>query len=723
MSHQYGIVIDSGSSGSRVHVYRWPAPAAQNTAATAAQQAAVRHAPPAVSQDPGWTMKISPGVASFASRPRAVWKLHYRQLVRFAEAIVPAAQLATTPVYILSTGGMRLLPARQRQAILAETCRAVQRHSRLLVASCAEHVQTIDGAAEGVYGWVALNQLLGVFARGAGAPETARSVGFLDMGGASAQVAFEPGAAARRRHADALATVTLRLVDGHAQQWRVFVQTWLGFGANEGRRRHLQQLVSLAAAAAGGAPPAVVPDPCMPKGSVFQLQPDGAPEHTVEGTGDYAQCARAVYPLLMKHVPCAAQPCLFNGVHGPRMDFAAARFVGVAEYWYTAHDVLHSGGEYTAAGFVAKTRAFCESPWATVLDNQRRGVYGDVSAAQLQAACFKAAWVASVLHEGLGLPRLGGLRGIDGAGIDGAGIDGAGIDGAGIDGAGINGAGIDEAGFEGDGIDGAGSDGAGSEGEDSLRDGSAPRDENGLRDENGSEGEDGLRDDAAPGLPRHVPFMSANAIDGIEISWTLGKMLLVAAAQIEPADDAVVGVVPSTMALRALSDSDDDSDDDPAAVSVPGLVHVALAAAVVYFVYRVLRKALASQRRRLGGADAAVPRALRGALAHARGSLPRFCGPPLGRALDFFERRRHDGACSDLEEGRGGRAVSPRATVLRTRSTASFGDALPGGLRGGEFMSKPFANPKSAGFVGAPHGPRDVPLKLLSSGSVGRLGL
>lgn len=457
---RYGIVIDSGSSGSRIVVYRWPQPLLDS------QDESVLKSPPKVTLRSEWKRKILPGILSFAGEDVGkLWLLHFATLIHFAENIVPPAQQPKTPVFVLATAGMRLLPQSQQKQILKETCKSIRLHSRFLLPDCKEHVQVIDGATEGIYGWLSTNYLLGQFDNYDPAATEHESIGFMDMGGALTQIAFVPSLKEdHQQHHDDLSRVVLRNVNGDTQDWRVFVETWLGFGANEARRRFLNSLVDVLLVSKSR----IVNDPCMPRGAETTHMYRDKLYH-VRGSGRYDICSKSIYPLLLKNLPCESYPCLFNGVHGPHLNFEKDKFVGISEYWYTANDVFQSGGEYDYHGFNSRVKEFCESDWGEILRNAKEGKYSGLDPDKfLKNACFKANWVLNILHEGFDLPRLG--------------ID--------------------------------------------VKETHKP---------------DPLVEKT------HVPFKSASSINGEELSWTLGKMLMYASSQVVVKDIKnvpAVGITP-----------------------------------------------------------------------------------------------------------------------------------------------------------------------------------
>lgn len=614
--YKYGIVIDSGLSGSRIQIYKWQDPSSTRLS----DDRTLLSLPPKITQEDGWTLKISPGVSTFGEKPARVWADHYAKLSKFAESKIPAAQHGETPVFVLSTAGMRLLPSQQQKAILRETCRGWQKNTNFFMPLCEDFVQTIDGETEGVYGWLGLNYLMGLF-NAYEATQTAdhASIGFMDMGGALTQIAFVPLAPEeRKKHAEDLLTVALRNVNGETQEWRVFVETWLGFGANEARRRYLRLLIDVLAISPASS--RVVNDPCMPKGAVSSFDHNGL-AYEITGMGNYELCTRTIYPLLLKNVPCKDTPCLFNGIHGPKLNFEKDRFVGISEYWYTANDVFQSGGEYNFHGFNAKVRAFCESDWLAVLDRLLAGEYLKLDPEKfLKDACFKALWVISILHEGFDLPRLG---------------------------------------------------------VEVTQDVQTPE-----------------MDEASRA---HVPFKLADSVNGEELSWTLGKMLLFASSQIEPTskNSLAVGVHPSALSGKDFvaggGASDDDSDDEMTAGHLAYLVVLVFLAALVLYVGRGRFGKL--RWRKMAGA---VPVLVRRRASEIASKIP-------GLSTYVHDRFSYSDVADrsfSLEEGNTLSFASsppPHLLVLRTRSTINLSEEPESGPPRGiglGLLNKPFVVPK-----------------------------
>jgi Golgi nucleoside diphosphatase len=407
-----------------------------------------------------------------------IGKEHLQPLIDHALKHVPKSEIENTPFFLLATAGMRLLPDNQRTAVLDSICKYVQTNTGFQVPDCDLHIQVIPGATEGLYGWVAANYLLGGFdfPKDHDHGKGHHTYGFLDMGGASAQIAFAPNTTEAEKHANDLTLLRLRTIDGAPQEHKIFVTTWLGFGANEARRRFLDALKL-----AVGGDAKEFPDPCLPTGLKATLSGTpilpGSPEELghephLLGTGKFDECIRQTYPLLEKDVPCDDDPCLLGGMHVPAIDFDVNHFVGVSEYWHTTHSIFemdHDNKAYDFKTYQNRINAFCSQPWKDIVAGVEKKKWGKkVDEKTAEEVCFKASWLINMLHEGIGVPRVGLEMAKGGSGRNDT--------------------------------------------TKQLVDGAKSK---------------GFLD----------PFQAVDKIEGTEVSWTLGKMVLYAASQIPPSND------------------------------------------------------------------------------------------------------------------------------------------------------------------------------------------
>lgn len=109
---------------------------------------------------------------------------------QFADLHVPPDTVQNTHLCMLGTAGMRDFGRRD-----SEKLSELEKEINDYLKSCGFRTdefpyKTISGEEEAAYGWIAANYSLGTFSElGQVSPQT---VGYLEMGGASAQIAFRP---------------------------------------------------------------------------------------------------------------------------------------------------------------------------------------------------------------------------------------------------------------------------------------------------------------------------------------------------------------------------------------------------------------------------------------------------------------------------------------------------------------------------------------------------
>jgi Golgi nucleoside diphosphatase len=356
------------------------------------------------------------GISTFGDTPNEVGPDYLHDLFQHALSVIPPDEVANTPIFLLATAGMRFLPRLQQKALLEQVCRYARETTKFMLPDCDLHIKVIPGETEGLYGWIAANYLLGGFDK-PGEHDHGKghhTYGFLDMGGASAQIAFAPNATETEKHANDLTLLRMRTLDGKSSEYKVFVTTWLGFGVNKARKRYVDSLLA-------ASPEAMeLPDPCLPSGLNVTISGEpiksgseeelGKAPHLL-GTGDFTGCLSATLPLLEKDKPCPDKPCLIGGVHVPAIDFDVNHFVGVSEYWHTTHEVFemsHKDKAYDFHTYQERVLKFCSQDWTDIkkgVDDKTWGKKVDETTAL--EVCFKASWLINILHEGIGVPRVG----------------------------------------------------------------------------------------------------------------------------------------------------------------------------------------------------------------------------------------------------------------------------------------------------------------------------
>ena len=409
----YGVIIDAGSSGSRVYICYWPPHTGSKHELLNIKQMIDVDGNPV-------RKKIKPGISSYADNPGNASE-SLRSLLNFASIHVPRKKHHETPLYILATAGMRLLPKRKQNAILDDLRRNVPLMSDFYVTD--SQIEVITGKQEGIYLWIATNYILGRFDHSHEKHDDVESVksnainhhdhdrkptvGTIEIGGASLQIAYEvPWSETVPQ--DLSSTINLGC-DRHEtiHQYKVYVTTHLGYGTDLARKRFVNKLYKenkekLIKHEA-------VIDPCLSTDVIDSIT-SGNVTFKLTGSGEFSRCKVLLQSVLNESVPCKRSPCSLNGVFQPQIDFKIAEFFGFAEFWYSSNDVFRIGGKYRHKKIDNAAHDFCKTPWAVHRRHYNMGLYPKADEFRFRYQCFKSAWMTTVLHKGLRFPS--GYKGL-----------------------------------------------------------------------------------------------------------------------------------------------------------------------------------------------------------------------------------------------------------------------------------------------------------------------
>ncbi|KAK2500852.1 hypothetical protein MC885_010981 [Smutsia gigantea] len=352
----YGLVVDCGSSGSRIFVYFWPRHNGNPHDLLDIKQMRDRSSQPVVK-------KIKPGISAMADTPEHASD-YLRPLLSFAAAHVPVKKHKETPLYILCTAGMRLLPERKQLAILADLVKDLPLEFDFLFSQ--SQAEVISGKQEGVYAWIGINFVLGRFDH-------------------------EDGERNEEAAKVLLAEFNLGCDVQHTEHvYRVYVTTFLGFGGNFARQRYEDLVVNetlnknrLLGQKTGLSPDNPFLDPCLPVGLTDVVERDSQVLH-VRGKGDWLACGALLRPLLARSNTSQAS---LNGIYQSPIDFNNSEFYGFSEFFYCTED------------------DYCGMAWSVLTQRFKNGLFSShTDEHRLKYQCFKSAWMYQVLHEGFHFP-------------------------------------------------------------------------------------------------------------------------------------------------------------------------------------------------------------------------------------------------------------------------------------------------------------------------------
>ena len=205
--HQHCLaLIDAGSTGSRLHLYRFDKDSNHQLSKI---------------QDI-YSKSIQPGLSSLELSPEAVDRY-------FSELLKDAPKMPI-PSVLYATAGMRLRPELEQQQMYALIQGWFSEHSQWSL----RQARTISGKEEGTFAWLALNHYLNQ-------QESNRSMpALIEIGGASAQIAF-PIKDPKTILPDDCQKLSL-----NQQTVYLYVHSFLGLGAKELSQHFDQEAVCFA---------------------------------------------------------------------------------------------------------------------------------------------------------------------------------------------------------------------------------------------------------------------------------------------------------------------------------------------------------------------------------------------------------------------------------------------------------------------------------------------
>ncbi|EPX74949.1 guanosine-diphosphatase Gda1 [Schizosaccharomyces octosporus yFS286] len=299
---RYVIMIDAGSTGSRVHVYQF------------------NNCNPTPKLEEEYFLMTEPGLSSFAGDPDGA-AASLDPLLDFALKHVPDEYKNCSPISVKATAGLRLTGEHEARAIL-NTVKAHLIEKYPFPLAGEDSVSILDGTMEGVYAWVTINYLLGSL----NVDSSKSTVAVMDLGGASTQLVFEP------HFYDSQQKLSegdhKYVLEYNNKAYELYQFSHLGYGLKEARKSIHKIVVNTADNLRESLADDVsyeITHPCLHlNGSIHHssAKENGVSINYIFNGPSLAhgslQCRAFAEQILYKEKECQLAPCSFNGVHQPK---------------------------------------------------------------------------------------------------------------------------------------------------------------------------------------------------------------------------------------------------------------------------------------------------------------------------------------------------------------------------------------------------------------------
>jgi guanosine-diphosphatase len=399
---QYVLMIDAGSTGSRIHVYRF-----NNCGPTPELEDEVFKMTP--------KKEGGSGLSSYKEDAEGAAK-SLDVLMDVAMESVPDEYKSCTPVSVKATAGLRLLGEDLSKNILQAVRHRLETVYPFPVVSDEKGgIQILDGSDEGVYAWITTNYLLGKI----GGPDETPTAAVFDLGGASTQIVFQP------TFDSPSGGMPEKLAPGDhkyelqfgGREFDLYQHSHLGYGLMEARSAVHKSIIEAKLATSPtdlswlNRP---ISNPCIGPGMERQVNltfSEGhalAPKISVTMTGPKelsapAQCRGITEKILHKEAGCKLAPCSFNGVHQPSLEKTFAKEdVYIFSYFYDRTKPLGMPDSFTLHELQRLAEIVCggQDNWGIF-----EGIEGALEELEGRPeSCLDLNFMLGLLHTGYEMP-------------------------------------------------------------------------------------------------------------------------------------------------------------------------------------------------------------------------------------------------------------------------------------------------------------------------------
>lgn len=410
-SPKFYVILDCGSTGTRVFVYRASANRKKGGGLPILLSSLPEDLPSKPNLQRGRAynrMETEPGFDKLVHNVSGLMGA-IKPLLQRAEKQIPKHAHKTTSLFLYATAGVRRLPSSDSEWLLNNAWKIMKNSSFLCQ---REWVKIISGMEEAYFGWIALNHHTGVL----GAMPKQETFGALDLGGSSLQVTFENEV---HVHNETSLQLSIGPVNHHLNAYSLS-----GYGLNDAFDKSVVYLlkrlprISNADLASGNV---VVKHPCLQSGykehyicshcsSVYQngeippigggkLGKGGKSGISVQllGAPNWEECSllgKAAVNLSewsdkSPGIDCEMYPCALPD-NLPR---PYGQFYGMSGF-YVVYQFFNLTSDAALDDVLEKGREFCEKPWDIAKNSVAPQPF-------IEQYCFRAPYVVFLLREGL----------------------------------------------------------------------------------------------------------------------------------------------------------------------------------------------------------------------------------------------------------------------------------------------------------------------------------
>ncbi|KAK9117215.1 hypothetical protein Sjap_016162 [Stephania japonica] len=392
----FTVVLDCGSTGTRVNVYEWSI----NSPTSQDLPRLMRTYPDDSKKNPGRNgscqyhcMQTEPGLHSFVFDSSGLFKA-LEPLLQWAERLVPSERHGDTPVFLLATAGLRKLPSENVNWILRNAEDLIKRHRFVYEKSS---IRVLSGQEEAYYGWVALNYKMERLGRSFKVP----TLGVLDLGGSSLQFVMETDGSRDNTH-------SIKSQIG-LFEYQILAQSLPAFGLNEAFERTIALLANAQVLSGISSSGFQLKHPCLSTGFSMNYSCYDClrPNLTVKGSlsGELrSNLSTLIYLVGDLDWEQCQQISRFAAINSSFVEFVTgtklnltslpvARFHALSGF-FAVYSVTNLTNSANLTSLVDAGRQLCSRSWLEL-----KKLYGNQK--YVERLCFQVTYITSLLDEAL----------------------------------------------------------------------------------------------------------------------------------------------------------------------------------------------------------------------------------------------------------------------------------------------------------------------------------
>ncbi|KAH0794732.1 ectonucleoside triphosphate diphosphohydrolase 1 isoform X2 [Histomonas meleagridis] len=344
---KYGIVIDAGSTGTRVNIYSYNQ--TQNDAIPELKTIAYQK----------FSLRLSD-----VPKNKSLTKAIGDKVIEVCLKYIPKDLISETRLMLLATAGVRGLSQEDQKTVMNDIYQYLRSNCEFKFVS--EDVRVLSDADEGIFGWICTNYLYRTF------QNEKDTYGAVDMGGASLELTYQ-------LHPSIVSSENRYNVKVGKTYYNVFSYSYLGYG----QEKALDAVVN-----ASRKEGTRVEVPCYFKD--YQEVKDGV---TYVGTGNVNECSKQIDDVLIRDPK-------FASIYLPQPN-ATKHYIPFSTFTYVIQDFMKLPDDFKLSHFTEYLVKINGTAFSEISKE-----HSDIDPNYLSAYFFDIVYCYKVLAEGFGLSDL-----------------------------------------------------------------------------------------------------------------------------------------------------------------------------------------------------------------------------------------------------------------------------------------------------------------------------